>query len=188
MKRLEISCALLLLTCKTAFGTTLPPCANTNQGYACSGAPTGKANVGSQTTWQMQPAEIATMTGLPTNVDCVAGQATKIMAFSPGWTYIPGLKNMGTWVTANFQIENTSAADATGVELWLGWGNRVAGPFTVKAGQDLFVSGMAADGFQPPTTYADYSPYVYVPESSAAAVTVISSGPGVSIIEFLHGF
>jgi hypothetical protein len=136
----------------------------------------------------MQPAAIATMKGLPSNVDCPAGQVTKLMSFTPGWTYIPGLNNIGTWVTANFQFENTSSVEATGVELWLGWGNRVAGPFTVKAGQDLFVSGMAADGFQPPTTYADYSPYVYVPENSAAGVTVINSGPGTSIIEFLHGF
>lgn len=133
-------------------------------------------------------ATLETLAALNSNVPCPVGQTTKLLDFIPSWSYVSGFSHIGTWVYASFQLENTSDVDATDVFLLLGTGNYVAGPFTVKAGQDLFVSGMAGDGFTAPTTSADYSPMIVVPSNSAAGVTAISASNGTSIVEFTHPF
>lgn len=181
--------ALCLLLGRAEARSQQPPCNKSNGGYACSGSSTGNAISGTSTTWQMQPNEFATVTGLAHDVNCPPGQPTQLYQWSPGWSYIPGLGHIGTWVLGEFHLHNSSNADATGIQFWLGWGNEAEGPFTVKAGEDFTVVGFAADGFSPPTTSSDYSPYIFIPATSAAGVTAIGGTPaGNGTTMFVHGF
>lgn len=132
----------------------------------------------------------STVKGLSGDVMCSPGNGslspTRLVSFNPSWTYVPGFSHIGTWVEATVEVENGSTQDATNLYLLLGTGNYVAGPFTVKAGQDLFVSGHAADGYTGPTTSADYSPII--DNEGSVPVTVKSSLNGASVVEFVHPY
>jgi len=129
-----------------------------------------------------------TVTGLLQDVNVYPGQNVKLFDWTPGWTYPDGFGHIGTFVYGKFDVRNLSSTQPAMVLLELGPNNYMTRTMVIPPRATQTLVGIAADGFSPPTNFADYSPYVEVPKGSRAAVQVMSSVDGANVFFATHAW
>lgn len=129
-----------------------------------------------------------TVTGLVQDVAVYPGQNVKLFDWTPGWTYPDGNEHVGTLVYGKFDVRNMSNTQPATVMLELGPNNYMTKSMVIPPRSTQTLVGIAADGFTAPTNYADYSPYIYVPQGSRAAVRVMSPVDGANVFFETHAW
>ena len=129
-----------------------------------------------------------TVTGLLQDVAVYPGQNVKLFNWTPGWTYPDGYEHVGTLVYGKFDVRNLSNTQPATVILELGPNNYMSKTMVIPPRSTQTLVGIAADGFTEPTTYADYSPYICVPQNSHAAVQVMSPADGANVFFETHAW